>query len=156
MNEKAEKFRSRFLQVSLGQFLVTMGVYQQLLETLTEDDIDKLVAENVYFAQTCSPSAIIQLSNVPACSLMKLITVEMTYLRLFLKEEVTGILLHEIGHTFNPDKQKMEGEFAADSFAKERGFSNWIISGLESGLKQNLIGFEKESINQRIEKLNEK
>ncbi|MBU3664195.1 MAG: hypothetical protein FGM41_13510 [Bacteroidetes bacterium] len=97
-----------------------------------------------------------QLSNVPACDLMKLVTVEMTYLRLFLKEEVTGILLHEIGHAFNPDKQKMEGEFAADNFAKEKGFSTWIISGLESGLKQNLMGFEKETIRQRIEKLNGK
>ena len=156
MNQKAEKFRSRFLQVSLGQFLTTMGVYEQLLETLSEADIDKLVAEKVFFGQTCSPSAIMQLSNVPACDLMKLVTVEMTYLRLFLKEEVTGILLHEIGHAFNPDKQKMEGEFAADNFAKEKGFSKWIISGLESGLKQNLMGFEKETIRQRIEKLNGK
>ena len=45
MNEKAEKFRSRFLQASLGQFLATMGVYQQLLETLTEEEwaiLDKI------------------------------------------------------------------------------------------------------------------
>ncbi len=156
MSQKEENFRSRFLQKSLGQFLITMGVYQLLLETLTDEDIDNLVEENVFFSQTCSPSAIMQLNNVPACTLMKLVTIEMSYLKMFITEEVTGILLHEIGHAFNPDKQKLEGEFAADNFAKEKGFSRWIITGLKKGLKRNLIGFEAETINQRIENLNQK
>jgi hypothetical protein len=154
MSQKAEKFKSRFLQLSLGQVLSTMGVYKQLLDLLSEDEIDRLVEENVYFSQTCSPSAIMQLSNVPACDSMKLITIEMTYLRMFLPEEVTGILLHELGHAFNPDKQKMEGEFAADNFAKEKGYSKLIESGLKNGLKKNLIGFDKETIDQRIKNLN--
>jgi len=51
MNEKAEKFRSRFLQVSLGQFLTTMGVYEQLLETLSEADIDKLLQKMCFSAR---------------------------------------------------------------------------------------------------------
>lgn len=154
MSQKAEKFKSRFLQLSLGQTLSAMGVYKVLLALLYEEEIDKLVKENVYFSQTCSPSAIMQLSNVPACDSMKLITVEMTYLRMFLPEEVTGILLHEIGHAFNPDKQKMEGEFAADNFAKEKGYSKWIKSGLMNGLEKKLVGFDKETIDQRIKNLN--
>ncbi len=154
MSLKAEKFKSRFLQLSVGQTLSNMGVYKELLTLLSEDEIDKLAEENVYFSQTCSPSGIMTLSNVPACESMKLITIEMTYLRMFLPEEVTGILLHEIGHAFNPDKQKMEGEFAADNFAKEKGYSKWIVSGLKKGLDKKLVGFDKETIDQRIKNLN--
>lgn len=155
MTSKAEKFRSRFLQQSLGQFLSTTGAYEQLLNILSEEEIDKLVVDNVFFSQTCSPSAIVQLSNVPACDTMKLITVEMTYMRIFLPEEIIGILLHEIGHAFNPDKQKMEGEFAADNFAKEKGYAKWIATGLTKGLERQLVGFDKKTIDQRIEKLKE-
>lgn len=153
MSQKAEKFRSRFLQQSLGQYLVTMGIYEKLLNTLSEEEVNNLVEENVFFSQTCSPSAIMKLTNVPACDIMRLVTIEMTYMRLFLPEEVMGIILHEIGHAFNPDKQKMDGEFAADNFAKAKGYSKWIVSGLKKGLERKLVGFEKETIDQRIKNL---
>lgn len=151
---KEEKFISRFLQKSLIQLLSARGEYTMLLNNLADKEVELLVSENVFFVQTCSPSAAIKLENVPECKIMRLITLEMGYLKLFLPEEVVGILLHEIGHVFNPDKIKLEGEYAADNFAKEKGFKKWIISGLQNGLKMELYGFEKDKIDLRIENLN--
>ncbi len=155
MKTKIEKFRSRFLQESLVQSLTTRGEYEMLFNAFEETEIDKLIEGNVFFSRTCSPSAIMELQNVPASDIMRLVTFEANYQKLFLPEEVVGILLHEIGHAFNSNIKGMTGEYMADNFAKTKGYAKWIVSGLKNGLKRGLIGFEKVSIDQRIEKLNE-
>ena len=150
---KEEKLQSRFIQLSFLQCLFTRNEYGLLLDALTEEDIDILIRENVYFIRTYSPSSTIELPNVPATSKMKLINFEASYQKLFMPQEVVGILLHEIGHVFNPDKYQMEGEFAADEFAFKRGYGNWVAKGLKTGLDYKLSGFKQAPISERIAKL---
>ncbi|WP_291076090.1 hypothetical protein [Empedobacter sp. UBA6322] len=150
---KAEKFRSLFLQESFLQILNTRNEYNLLIEALTEEDLNILIEKNVFFTRTYSPSAIMELKNVPACETMKIVTFEANYHKLFLPEEVVAIILHEIGHAINFEMNGIEAEFAADDFAKNKGYAKWIIRGLEKGLELNLIGFEKETIELRKENL---
>ena len=49
----------------------------------------------------------------------------------------------------------MDGEYAADMFANDKGYGFWIIMGLQKGLKNRWVGFEEESCNLRIKKLKE-
>lgn len=152
---KEEKFRSLFLQVGFTQKLQLKGVYNLFFDSLTDDDIERLISQNTFFSYAYSPSSIIELSNVKSCNKMNLIIFEGNYLSRFLPEEITAILLHEIGHAFNSSLKNLDGEFVSDNFVKEKGYSRWIISALEKGVKQNLNGFNSDICNKRIIKLKE-
>jgi len=152
---KEDKFRSLFLQIGFSQKLQLKGAYDLFFGSLTIDDIERLLSQNTFFSYAYSPSSIIELANVKSCDKMNLIIFEGNYLTRFLPEEITAILLHEIGHAFNSSLKGLDGEFVADKFVKEKGYGRWIISALEKGVKQNLNGFDSDICNKRIIKLKE-
>lgn len=155
MKTKQERFRERLLQTSFNQKLTPRREINSLFDALSDEDLDRLAQENVYFTITYSPSAIITLNNIPVLKSMKLVTFDANYLMIYLPEEIVGILLHEIGHAFNSDKEGIEAEFAADNFAAIKGYAKWIVSGLENGLKHKLPGFDASEVKMRIDKLKE-
>jgi hypothetical protein len=72
---------------------------------------------------------------------------------LFSSDEGTAIILHEIGHALNPELKNMEGEYTADNYACDRGFSQHIISSLEKGKMIRPSEFSTQSTELRIERL---
>lgn len=50
-------------------------------------------------------------------------------------DEVTGALLHELGHTSQDGEQTRANEFAADSFAAHMGYAKPLITGMAKVLK---------------------
>ena len=55
--------------------------------------------------------------------------------------------------SFNPGLTGMEGEYAADVFAKSKGYAKWIVSSLKKGVKNKWIGFDKSECDLRIKNL---
>jgi hypothetical protein len=150
---KESKFGSRFLQASFVKMLRTNDAFDMLFKALSEKDIDSLIEQNVFFARCYSPSSIVELSNVPSSDIIYLITFESNYLSKFPADEIVAILLHEIGHSKNPAIKFLEGEYLADAFVKERGYSHTLIRGLQRGLQSQLIGFDAQDCQNRILKL---
>lgn len=150
---KGISFRSLFKQESFLQFFNSRQEIDTLFRLLSEDEVNRLVEIKVIFVRCCAPSSKVNLKEINAEGELTLITVDTNYYSKLLPDEFIGILLHEIGHVFNPEIQGMEGEFAADNFAKSKGYAKWIISGLEKGVKNNWMGFEENSCNLRIENI---
>lgn len=153
MSKKMEKFSQLFKQTSLIQFLSVGGGFDDLLKLLAEDEIDRLIATNVIFIQSCAPASNISLKDINVNGNLTLINIDHNYFTKLQPKEVIGILLHEIGHAFNPKLKNMEGEYAADEYAAQKGYAKWIIRGLESGMKNHWLGFEKDRCDLRIKKL---
>mgnify|MGYP001806325428 CR=1 FL=1 len=144
-----------FKQESFSQFFNTRDEINTLFELLSEEEIDRLIDENVVFVRSCAPSSSVVLSNMVINGKLTLINFDHSYYKKLLPEEFVGVLLHEIGHVFNPQLRGMEAEYAADNFAKTKKYAKWIISGLTKGLENNWLGFETNSCQLRIEKLND-
>ena len=150
MKDKKEKFLSLFKQKSLINLLYNSGSFELLCEKLTEEEIDILIDNNVIFIRSCAPSSTIDLENLIINGKLTLINFDTNYFKLLLPEEVIAILLHEIGHIFNKDVKRMEGESKADAFACRKGYSKWIISSLEKGVQKGWLGFDKVECDARI------
>jgi hypothetical protein len=156
MSNKTDKFNQLFKQKSFTQFFGIRGEIDILLELLTDEELEKLVEMNVVFVRTCAPSSKVNLKDLNLNADPILVTVDSNYYKLFTPEEFVAMLLHEIGHVFNPLLQNMEGEYAADGFANYKGYAKHIISGLKKGVERNWMGFEKETCDLRIHKLLDK
>lgn len=146
-------FRNLFKQESFLQFFNSRQEIDTLFRLLSEDEVNRLVEMKVIFVRCTGPSSKVNLKEINAEGELTLITVDTNYYSKLLPEEFIGVLLHEIGHAFNPQLIQMDSEYAADNFAKEKGYAKWIISGLNTGLNNNWIGFEENSCKLRIEKL---
>ncbi|GHC46763.1 hypothetical protein [Ulvibacter litoralis] len=155
MTEKARKFQSLFKHKSFAQLLNTSGSLEELYNTLTEDDVNDLFDINVIFIRSSSPSSKIELDEVNISGSLVLINFDANQFKLLLPKEVLAIILHEIGHVFNPEIKDMEGEYVADAFVKSKGYGKWIISSLEKGVKNKWLGFDKIECDLRIQKLKE-
>jgi hypothetical protein len=153
MNEKAIKFNTLFKQKSFAQYFNTRKEITTLYNLLSEEEIDKLIALNTAFIRTFSPSSKGDLTEVAANGILTLINVDNNYYSKFSPEEFVAVLLHEIGHAFNPDLNEIEGEYAADRFANVKGYGYWIIKGLQKGLIGKWWGFETNSCVLRIKRL---
>lgn len=153
MEEKTRKYYTLFKQKSLFQILSSKQVHEQLVYALTEDEIDELLDLNLTFIRNFSPSSKIDLTSVQVDGIMTLINIEGVIIKKLLPEEITAILLHEIGHALNPEVSGIEGEFIADNFAAEKGYAKWIVNGLKKGLKNKWLGFNKDEIELRINNL---
>lgn len=161
--EKGEAFRNLFLVRDFGQFLNSkrnttdlmdaQNSYSLLFNALTDEDIESLQNSNVKFGMIVAPAAQILLpvqnTNI------NLICFEKHCLNLFDKSEVVAIILHEIGHVFNPNQVGDLNEFLADDYAVTRGYSNSIISSLQRGIELNLSGFNQDINLRRIDRLQE-
>ena len=141
LETKQLNFGKLFKQKSFTQFFNSRQEINTLFSLLTIEEINRLVELNVIFVRCCAPSSKVNLDT--------------NYYSKLHPDEFVGVLLHEIGHVFNPDLQNMEGEYAADNFAKQKKYDKWIISGLQKGVKNNWMGFDEQSCNLRIEKLRE-
>ncbi|MEH1009208.1 hypothetical protein VDP25_15825 [Winogradskyella sp. ECml5-4] len=155
MSEKIRKFRSLFKHQSLVGLLSVSSSLETLYNKLTEEEIDVLANNNVLFIRTVSPSSTIKLQDIDVQGILTLINIDANQFKMLLPEEVIAILLHEIGHVFNPNILGIEGEYIADNFAKTKGYAKWIISGLNKGLKNKWIGFEEDEIELRVTNLRE-
>lgn len=152
---KFDKFRSMVSQTDIIKLFAIRGELEALFNALTESEIDHLVEMNALLVQSCAPSSRTTIKNINVSGNMVLINIDHSYALRLSKEEVVGVLLHEIGHVLNPNKKDMEGEFAADKFANDKGYGYWIIEGIKKGIKNKWIGFEEGPCLQRITKLNE-
>jgi hypothetical protein len=146
-------FQSLFKQKSFSQFFNSREEIDTLFSLLSEDEVNRLVEMKVIFVRCSAPSTKVNLKGINTDDELTLITVDTNYYSKLLPEEFIGVLLHEIGHVFNPEIQGIQGEFAADNFAKSKGYAKWIISGLVKGVKNNWMGFEENSCNLRIENI---
>jgi hypothetical protein len=84
---------------------------------------------------------------------LRISSIDINTIKLFSLEEGTAIILHEIGHALNPDLKGMEGEYAADDYACQKGFKEYIISSLEKGKLIIPSEFSTKSTDLRIEHL---
>lgn len=150
--KKAELMHTRLLnQVGLSK-LADLGIYKKLILSLEIDDLERLIAENIYFYPFFSPSS----QSVLSLELFKgttIIGIDINSLSLFTIEEGVAIILHEIGHSLNPSLKGENGEYAADDYAVCRGYKEYIISGLERGKNLRPLEFNKEITNKRISRL---
>lgn len=120
---------------------------------MTENEIQKMIEDNIYFAGTLSPGSHGLLTNLPCLYTIYLIIYDIDALNVFTPDEYTAIILHEIGHSFNPEIHGEYGEFAADDFAINKGYDQYIASGLRKGKQNNMIGFDVPINNRRIERI---
>ena len=150
---KQYKFNKLFKQESFIQYFNQRFEIETLFNLLNEDEIDKLLNFNVVFIRCYSPSAKVDLKGLQIDGKLTLISFDANYYSYLMPDEFVAIILHEIGHVFNPDVQDIEGEYAADSFATRKGYAKWIISGLKKGMKKKWIGFEVDKCQPRIDRL---
>jgi len=153
MEVKEMKFAGLFPHQSFKQWLSTNAVYQDLMDLLTESEIDRLVENNVVFVFSCSPSSNVRIPNVNDLKSLVIINFDKNMGARLLPFESLAILLHEIGHAFNPEVKGIDGEFMADRFAKQKGQGRWIISALRKGVKNNWLGFDQGECDLRIQRL---
>ena len=150
--QKAEKMANRMLnQVGISE-LAKLGVYKKLILSLSIDDFNTLETNKIYFNPIFSPASQNKL-NLDLEKKSNIITIDINTVKLFTSEEGTAIVLHEIGHALNPDKKNIEGEYAADGYACDRGYSQYIISSLEKGKLIRPSEFSTKSTELRLEKI---
>jgi hypothetical protein len=151
--EKGNLFRKRFLQISFGQLLQTRNEYTMLIQALSDEDVQHLDDMNVFFCRSYAPSIVTELSNTPAVETMRLIIFEGEYLKILLPEEVVAIILHEIGHVFNPHQDLQQKEFNADDFAISKGYGRHIKSSLTKSIADEPKTFDNPINRARIERI---
>lgn len=153
--EKGNLFRKRFLQISFGQFLQTRNVYSFLLQALSDEDAQRLEDMNIYFCRSYVPSCVTELKNITAMETMRLIIFESEYLNKLLPEVVVAIILHEIGHVFNPHQDLQQREFNADDFAISKGYGKHLKSSLLSSIKNEPKTFDNTINRARIDRISD-
>lgn len=150
---KGKIFRKRFLQISFGQLLQTRNEYQMLFQALSDEDVQRLDDMNVFFCRSYAPSIVTELSNTPAVETMRLIIFEGEYLKKLLPEEIVAIILHEIGHVFNPHLDLQQREFNADDFAISKGYGRHIKSSLTKSIAEEPKTFDNPINRARLERI---
>lgn len=172
MEGKEMKFAGFFPQGRFVQKLKTLAVYSDLLHLLTLEDLNRLSGNRVAFVMTFSPSSTVwtEINLVEKPTIIsfsaeflpkdntkefKCSQTSIDFDKVLNPKEILAILLHEIGHVFNPNVKGLEGEYAADQFANQKGQGRWIISSLRKGVKNNWLGFDQEECDLRIYKLQE-
>lgn len=153
--QKAEQLTNRMLNEFGISQLVNMGIYKKLILSLSVNDIKALVDNKIYFNPVFSPASQnkLKLDLENGCNI---ITIDINTIKLFSSDEGTAIILHEIGHALNPELKNLNGEYAADDYACERGFKQYIISSLEKGKLIRTSEFSTLSTESRIERLNKR
>lgn len=152
--EKIELLNNCFLSETGKHELVKLGVFKDLVISLTKEDIEVIITNQILFSPIFSPACQTTIKRmIPECS--KIISIDINTMKQFTSQESVAIILHEIGHAMNPEKKGEEGEFIADDYAKDRNFSIHIISSLEKGKKLWKEEFDKPITAKRIERLKE-
>jgi hypothetical protein len=152
---KAEFFHNQMLNQFGIYKLAKLNIYKELIQALTEADINMLKENKIFFNPIFSPASQSDL-NIDLERGSKIITIDINTLKFFTSEEGVAIILHEIGHAVNSDKKNEAGEFAADDYAIERNYGNSIINSLERGKKIMPDEFICETTEKRISRIKEK
>jgi len=153
VEEKANLFRKRFLQISFGQFLQTRNEYAMLFQALSDNDVQSLEDMNVFFCRSYAPSCVTELRNTPSVETMRLIIFEAEYLGKLRPEEVVAIILHEIGHVLNPHADLQQREFNAHDFAISKGFGKYLASSLAASIKSEPRMFDNNINRLRLQRV---
>jgi len=151
--EKGNIFRKRFLQISFGQFLQTRNEYAMLFSALSDEDVQRLDDMNIFFCRSYAPSCVTELKNTPAVETMRLVVFEAEHLKNLSPEEVVAIILHEIGHVFNPHQDLQQREFNADDFAISKGYGRHIKSSLTKSIADEPKTFDNPINRARVERI---
>ena len=151
--EKGNLFRKRFLQISFGQFLQTRNEYAMLFSALSDEDVQRLDDMNVFFCRSYAPSCVTELKNTPAVETMRLVVFEAEHLKNLSPEEVVAIILHEIGHVFNPHQDLQQREFNADDFSISKGYGRHIKSSLTNSIADEPKTFDNPINRARVERI---
>ncbi len=161
LEEKSEALAGLFIIRDFGSFLSNkrnasedmqaINAYGLLLAAFSDQDIESLVENNVRFGMIYAPGSKVQLRPEPTA--VNLLCFEKHFLDKLSKEQVVALILHEIGHVFNPDLVGDEHEFMADNYAVDRGYQEAIVSGLRFGIDNNLSGFNEPINERRISRL---
>jgi len=132
-----------------------LRIYKELILCLNDDDFTAIDDNNIYLNVSFSPASIsIIKTTIPVGS--QIVTFDYNCLLKLPNEERIAVLLHEIGHAFNPTMKNSEGEFAADDFAICRGYGKALKESLQRNIKENPKEFDKEITYQRLDKICEK
>jgi len=150
--QKAEQMANRMLNEFGISQLANMGIYKKLILSLSLDDMTDLVENKIYFNPIFSPASQNKL-KIDLGKGSNIITIDLNTLKLFSSDEGTAIILHEIGHALRPELKNMDGEYAADDYSCERGFTQYIISALEKGKLIRPSEFVSKSTELRIAQL---
>lgn len=152
---KAELFHNQMLNQFGIKKLVDLNIYKKLIQALSEDDINILINNKIFFNPIFSPASQSDLNIDLDCG-SKIITIDINTIKKFSSDEGVAIILHEIGHAVNSDKKNETGEFAADDYAIKRNYGNSIINSLERGKKIMPDEFICETTEKRILRIKEK
>ncbi len=130
----------------------TLGMYRDFILCLHDEDFNRIESEHIFFNAVYSPgSNSSTLVSIPANS--RLITLEVNELKKYPKDECIAVLLHELGHAFNPNLKGEEGEFVADAFAASRGYGPPLKKSLQRLMTLDPSRFPTELTSKRIAKL---
>lgn len=159
--EKSERFKKLFLIKEFGDFLNfkrnamdfmdAPSAYALLLQSLSSKDILDLEKENVRFGLIVAPAS--QITMQLKEDWINLLCFEKHFFLPFTKEETVAIILHELGHVFNPGLDGDYHEFAADDYAIERNYGAAIKSSLVKAIDLKLPGFIQDINYKRIERI---
>ncbi len=134
--------------------LAKKGIMKLLIDSLSIEDCNLIQANAVYFFVSLSPASQLKVRVlVPIDS--NLIFIDGNCFDEFSEFELTSILLHEIGHSLNPDLKSEKGEFNADDYAVKRGYKKSIISSLLKCIEKWPRQFDKKIHHSRILRLQE-
>lgn len=150
---KAKILHNLFLNQTGIAKLVKQGIYKDLALSLSLEDLHSLNSNNIYINPIFAPGSTNKLSiDLQANSLM--ISIDINSLLPFTIKESTAIILHEIGHAFNPNLRGEQGEFAADDYAITRGYLEHIKSSLEKGISLRPELYDTEITKKRLTRIN--
>lgn len=129
-----------------------LRIYKDLVLCLTGDDLNHIKQNNIFFSAAFSPASIATIKiNLPPGA--RVIMFDHNTLLKLEKRERLAILLHELGHAFNPKLKGEEGEFAADDFAIAKGYGIALKSSLEKNITENPTEFDKDITRKRIARI---
>jgi Cdc6-like AAA superfamily ATPase len=152
--ERAHRIYALFLNERGTGRLGDHMVMKELITNLSDQDVTDIEQAQIYFNPVPSPAASNRVNkDLPAGA--HIVTVDINCIDHYTAREIVAMILHEIGHVFKPSLRDMEGEFAADEYAIQKGFAADILSSLEKAIQIDPTHFNNSSTNQRIEKLNQ-
>ena len=128
----------------------TPTAYEMLINALSDKDIAELDNHNARMVMTYSPASCFHMPSSEGK--VHVLCFDRHTFDKFPKEHLVALILHEMGHVFNPNFSGMELEFKADDYAINRGFGLHLASCLKRGVEIGLVDFD-DDLNPRIERL---
>lgn len=129
--------------------------FKYLAESLnkkgTLNYIRKIMSKRIIIAKMHSPTFIFNDTHLLLNRQHHLLLIDSSiFIKIFNLEEISSLLLHELGHVFNIPIEKSDedtGEFYADDYVRDKGFEKQLESSLEKYIAyKNNIDIKKLTI----------